>query len=290
MEVREMAGLVRRWWWFLVLGPLLAGAVAHQWSIRHPAGYEGTAMLIVNALGEPGTLGPDAPRGGEELARTYQELVATWPVLSAVIRDLELDVSVDELRSRVDAEAISGTQLLRITASDSNAQGAADIANSVASNFVTYIVGQQGERIRAVEAEIAGTIEETQGLIAELEQQIGELEAASDADSPENQERIAGLQAVLDQARSTEAYWLERRREIDFSAASAADHVAVVTAAQPPLRQSSPDPLLSLLIGAAAGLIVVIGALALREITTRESRVISPPPLPNMTLNVDQPL
>ena len=271
MEAREAARLFRRWWWFLILGPLLAGAVAHQWSIRHPAGYVGTATLLVNALGEPGTLGPDAPRGGEELARTYQELVITWPVLTAVIGDLELSVDADQLRNRVEAEALSGTQLIRISAWDDQPQAAADLANSVANNFVTYIVEQQGERIRAVETEIEGKLEDTEAQIADIEQQRGELEAEPIANSPENQAQIASLSATLDQLQANQAYWLERRREIDFSAAAAADHVAVVAAAQPPTRQSSPDPLLSLLIGAGAGLLVVIGALVLREYTGDEA-------------------
>jgi uncharacterized protein involved in exopolysaccharide biosynthesis len=271
MEAREAAKLVRRWWWFLILGPLLAGAVAHQWSMRHPAGYVGTATLLVNALGEPGTLGPDAPRGGEELARTYQELVTTWPVLTAVIDDLGLTVDADQLRNRVEAEALSGTQLLRITAWDGQPQGAADLTNSVANNFVTYIVDQQGERIRAVDSEIANKLDDTEAQVADVEQQLSELEAEPTATSPENQERIANLRATLEQLQSNQAYWLERRRDIDFSAAAAADHVAVVAAAQPPPRQSSPDPLLALLIGAGAGLLVVIGALVLREYTEDEA-------------------
>jgi capsular polysaccharide biosynthesis protein len=292
MRAQEVAGLVRRWWWFLILGPLLAGAVAHEWSVRHPAGYVGTAMLLVNALGEPGTLGPDAPRGGEELARSYQELVVTWPVLTEVIRDLELEMDVDQLRDRVEAEAISGTQLLRITAWDSQPQAAADLANSVAENFGTYMVGQQAERIRTVDAEIASTIDETQTRIAEIEQDVGELEAAADATSAENQERIASLRAELDSQQANLAYWQERRREIAYSAAAAADHVAVVATAQPPRRQSSPDPLLSLLIGAAAGLLVVVGALILREFTGGEARARTPASASARAarLPLDQPL
>ena len=292
MGTQEVAGLVRRWWWFLILGPLLAGAVAHEWSVRHPAGYVGTAMLLVNALGEPGTLGPDAPRGGEELARSYQELVVTWPVLAEVIRDLDLEADVEQLRDRVEAEAISGTQLLRITAWDSQPQTAADLANSVAENFATYMVEQQAERIRTVDAEIAGTIDETQTRIAEIEQDVGELEAAPDAASAENQERIASLRAELESQQANLAYWQERRREIAYSAAAAADHVAVVAAAQPPRRQSSPDPLLSLLIGAAAGLLVVVGALVLREFTAAGARTRTPDPASARAarLPLDQPL
>ena len=44
--------------------------------------------------------GPDAPRGGEDLARTYEELVVTWPVLTAVIHDLKLYEEVDRYRIR----------------------------------------------------------------------------------------------------------------------------------------------------------------------------------------------
>jgi capsular polysaccharide biosynthesis protein len=287
MDVRDVAQLIRRWWWFLVLGPLLAGAVAHQWSLRYPAGYEGTAMLLVNALGEPGTLGPDAARGGEELARTYQELVTIWPVLTAVIGDLELSIDVETLRQRVEAQALSGTQLLRITAQDSQPQDAADLANAVAEQFVTYIVAQQGERIRAVETEIDATLGEIETQIADVERQIGEQAAAAGATSPENEERIAGLRADLDQLQANRAYWQERRREIDFSAAAAADHVTVVAPAQPPLRQTSPDPLLALLIGAAAGLLVVIAALAARGYVELEARARPTAPSRAMGLPLD---
>ena len=70
---------------------------------------------------------------------------------------------------------------------------------------------------------------------------------------------------------------MERRRGIEYSAAAAADHVELVASAQPPAHPSTP-PLVPLLIGATAGLFVVLGALILREYTDEEQD--RPPQLP----------
>lgn len=272
MEFREAVRFGRRWWWLLLLGPLIAGAVAFIWSALQPAAYRAEATLLVNAVGAPGTLGTDAPRGGQELARTYQELVLTWPVLEPAMQALELAVDFEALRDRVEAEAIAGTQLLRITASDPRAQRAADLANAVASSFVTYIGQQQADGIRAGQAELTRQLENTQAQIEDVENQIRDREDGSSSPNPGNEPSLISLSDARDELLETRSGLLNRRQEIDFSAVAAANHVAVVVDAQPPASPSSPRPLFATLVGAFAGLLVVVGALALVEYLTGEER------------------
>lgn len=270
MELREAAQFCRRWWWLLLLGPLIAGAVAYTWSVLQTTEYRAEAMLLVNAVGEPGTLGTDAPRGGQDLARTYQELVITWPVVEPVIQELGLRVDVDELRGRLEAEAIPGTQLLRVTASDPQPQRAADLANAVASSFVTYIGEQQAEGFRAGQSELTRQLEETDVQIEDREREIGELEA--EPISRENEIRLIGLREDLDELQTTRSRLLDSHQAIDLTAVAAATHVAVVVTAQPPASPSSPWPLFATLVGAVAGLFVVVGAIAIVEYLTDEGR------------------
>lgn len=270
MELRQAVQLGRRWWWLILLGPLIAGAVAFTWSVLQPADYRAEAMLLVNAVGEPGTLGTDAPRGGQELARTYQELVITWPVLEPIMQELGLPVDIDDLRGRLEAEAITGTQLLRITASDPQPQRAAELANAVAGSFVTYIGLQQAEGFRAGQSEISRQLEETEGQIETIEREIEELEGGPI--SNESETRLLDLRAALDELQTARNRLLDRQQAIDFNARTASTHVAVAVAAQPPAIPSSPRPLFTTLVGAFAGLLVVVGALALVEYLTADGR------------------
>jgi len=60
-------------------------------------------------------------------------------VLQRVIDELGLDTSTDELSGQVGAEIVEQTQLIEITASHSDAETAAAIANSIARQLVALL-------------------------------------------------------------------------------------------------------------------------------------------------------
>ena len=259
MELREALIIGRRWWLLLLLGPLLAGGIAFALSRLQPAEYQAEALLLVNSVGEPGTLGADAARGGQDLARTYQALVGTWPVLEPVIAELGLDTDVEELQRRVDAEALGGTQVLRIVATDATPEGAAALANALATSFASYAGEQQTAPFRDREAALSRQLADVEQQLTANEALLAEAQAAGDTTA------LLGLQASRADLQGARAQILDRLEAISLSIASTENHVAIAAAAQPPTMPAAPRPLLMLLIGAVAGLLVVLAAVAVIE-------------------------
>lgn len=68
----------------------------------------------------------------QRLVRNYSELAKTRSVLEEVIKANNLKLTPEELRSKVNVELAGDTEVLKITASDSNPSVAALIANGVA--------------------------------------------------------------------------------------------------------------------------------------------------------------
>lgn len=259
MELREVVGVGRRWWWLLLLGLVVAGGVAFGWSLGQPAEYRAETTLLINSIGEPGTLGADASRGGQELARTYRELVVTWPVLEPVSQAFGLALDLAEWRDRVEAEAITGTQLLRITAEGSDPQVAADLANAIAERFVAYIGQQQAQPFRTLQAEITSRLDDVEQQITDIETSLDEM-----GDQP-SARAFVELQSTLDALRTTRSQLLDRLRELELDTTTAETHVAVATTALPPPEPSDPGPLFAALLGAFAGLLIAAGVITLIE-------------------------
>ncbi len=78
-------------------------------------------------------------RAASDLAKTYEDLVRTRPVLAAASEQTGGWVSLEELRSKVQPRKIGNTNMLRIIVEDSQPDRAALLANAVASAFVANV-------------------------------------------------------------------------------------------------------------------------------------------------------
>ncbi len=117
-----------RWWWILLVGPVIAGAVAGWSASRSEAEYSSTAkVLVVNEL---------ALEANERLINTYAELATVRPMLREVRIRLALQDSEDELTKRVSVTTDFRNQFIHITVRDKDPTKAARIANTLAAVLV----------------------------------------------------------------------------------------------------------------------------------------------------------
>jgi len=175
LDLRQLSRLVRRWWWLLLLAPLLAAGAAYATSSRQAPLYSATATLLINPSQTQGQQELTGLQAGERLGATYQRLVATDPILQAVIDRLSLTMTVDELQKRITASAVTGTQLLRISVSDTDPARAAEIANAVAEEFPALIARQNAELSGTAREALDRQIADTERRITEVEAQIQEI-------------------------------------------------------------------------------------------------------------------
>jgi capsular polysaccharide biosynthesis protein len=132
---------------FVIVVPLTASVLAV--SLVLPTTYRASATIVL------GGAGLSRAGGNPELVRreleTVERLVTTRTVLAAAARRLRGE-TVETLEDKVSASAVGEANLIRVTAEDGDAAGAALIANAVAEAFLAEQAGAGftlAERARA---------------------------------------------------------------------------------------------------------------------------------------------
>lgn len=264
LELRHLFMYARRWWWLLVLLPLLAAGTAYAVSSRQQPLYRATATLLIKPGQGQGTDNVTAIRTGQSLAATYQQLVVTEPVLEPVIERLSLPYTADQLADKVSSSTVRDTQLLRVSASDTNPELAAEIANAVAEQFSAFISEQELESSTSARQALQQLIDETQRQVEDTRQQIRDLEAAPQL-SPEDQAQLDGLRIRLSQLETSLAGLLVQAQNLDLNAAALQNQVRVYVPATIPQSPYAPRTLFYTLLGAFLGGIIAVGAVGLLE-------------------------
>jgi len=121
-----------------------------------PETYESRTTLLV---GQPFTSNHDTLLADQLEAQTYAVLATTSPVLDKVIDEVGLDEASVSLASRVLAAAPGASNLVNIRVTDSNADRAADIANSVAAQLIAMTAQstETSKNVAVIDPAVAST-------------------------------------------------------------------------------------------------------------------------------------
>jgi capsular polysaccharide biosynthesis protein/Mrp family chromosome partitioning ATPase len=137
--------IVKRWWWLLVIGAVVAAFMGYLVANRLPETYEARAQLLVGPL----SADKDTLDAAGAQARTYAALATTAPILDATAQRAGL-TSVRSKIASVNASDV--TRLITITARDGDSVRAAAIANALAGVLVSKAAsGVPGGRLSIVE-------------------------------------------------------------------------------------------------------------------------------------------
>ena len=75
----------------------------------------------------------------QKLVSTYREIIKSRLVLSQVISKLNINETVESLSKKINVQALSDTEILKISVTDGNPNNATNIANTIAEVFNTEI-------------------------------------------------------------------------------------------------------------------------------------------------------
>jgi succinoglycan biosynthesis transport protein ExoP len=203
-----------------------------------PTEYEATATLAVGG-NRPLNQGPNPVEFDQTLARTYTELLQTPSASAEAVRALPFTISPGDLAQKVAFEAVGGTALLRITASDRDPRRAQLMANAYASSFVRV---QQDSLIAAAREALQRSNER----LRELALRISRLRESRDPDAV----------ADLEQARTELAAERDTYRAHRQSIALQGSNLSVASPARQPQSPARPKPKLYLILGAAFALVL----------------------------------
>ena len=136
MTVRDYRELIRRHWRVLLAAPLLAAVLLLGWSLVTPRSYAAAAQVQVT-VGYFTTAADVAEASA--LARNnvpaYATLATQSQVLDGAILALGLPTTSAQLHDRVSATSSKEMSLIEITAVAESAQGAAELADAVATEL-----------------------------------------------------------------------------------------------------------------------------------------------------------
>ncbi len=129
--------LWKRLWLISLVAAVLTGAVVGISLLLTPT-YEASIKILVGqereALNNPST-----PRenvwGPEQLTQTMVEGVNSRPIAEAVIQQLDLRMTPEELLGRLSAEQITKTQFITVSYRDSSPERAQQVANAIGDVF-----------------------------------------------------------------------------------------------------------------------------------------------------------
>ncbi len=120
VEIDWVISILLRRLWLILVCALLAAVMASA-VVCVPPAYEATAVLLVESQHGANSSVYNDLIAGERLALTYGQLLKSQVVLAQAIERLNLPESPSSLAKRVKVETVANTQLIRITATDSEA-------------------------------------------------------------------------------------------------------------------------------------------------------------------------
>ena len=190
MNLKQYIAPIQKWWWLILVAPLLAGISSYLVTRPLPPVYQSSATLMVGS-----TITQSNPDGSEfqigaQLSETYAEILNT----GLLDEDTKNTLGLTELPEH-SATPFTRSQLIRISVIDTNPERARRVADELARQMIarspTGSSLAEQERQAFVDAQLSKLqvdITTTQDSIAAKQETLGQLFSASE---------IADLQAEI---------------------------------------------------------------------------------------------
>ena len=133
IDLLELLGVVRRHIVALLLTTVLAAAAGFAVSkfLMTPQ-YQASALMIVNTRQDTtANVTSDQLNSASKLVSTYSIIVKSDTVLNQVIANLGLNMSYETLADKVGVAAVDDTQVMEITVTDANPDGARQVCEQI---------------------------------------------------------------------------------------------------------------------------------------------------------------
>ncbi|MCA9975867.1 MAG: hypothetical protein KC413_08965, partial [Anaerolineales bacterium] len=147
MELLHYLALLRKWFWLILLGTALSGAIAFVVSRQQPPVYRATTTLLISGNSNDVISDYRAILAAENLIPTYAQQLTSRSVQEAVMAQLDLP----HWTAKVTTQAVADTQLLQLHVEDTNPEQAARIANLIPMVFVQQEEVIQQQRLGGAE-------------------------------------------------------------------------------------------------------------------------------------------
>lgn len=260
-RLRGQLRAVGRRWKMITLFTLLGLVLAYAYSASQPPTYRAYADILLS----PTTF--DVQRGGAEISSdeivTQVQVVTSRPVAEMVQDELSL-VEVPELPELVTVEVLGTARVLRITATSRDPDRAAEMATSVADQYLSYRRLNTQQSLNEVAATLTDRQQQLENRIDRLDEELADGGDGPDVDSGALEAERRNLLSQLGQI-TTQLAGLDIR----VTAGAGGD---VLRAPEIPTAPVSPQPVMSGVLGLLAGLLIGLAVAVLRNRLTEVFR------------------
>ncbi len=126
---------------WIIFAIALAVAIGNIYTVftRVPMYKSTTSLVLVSENKDSSSYNTSEQQLNKNLVGTYSEIIKSKTILNAVIKNLNLDCTVNALQSRVFVSSVNNTEIIQIAVVDPDPKQATKIANEIAKVFVGEI-------------------------------------------------------------------------------------------------------------------------------------------------------
>ncbi len=261
MELKQYGAVLLKWSWLILLGIVLAAGTAFLASRAMTPVYQASVTLMVSPGSNPTISDYTAVLTGQQLAKTYGELLKKRPVLEAVIKALDLPLNAEQLGELETVQLVRDTQLIVLRIEHTDPVLAAKIADLIAQEFIDQNQANQLSRFASSKDNLLKQLKQLEADLSTTQAALDQARGASAA----NPSEVARLETSLAQTRSSYSTLLKSYEDIRISEAKAIDSVIIAEPAEIPERPVRPSVLQNVLLAAVVGGMLAVGVAFLIE-------------------------
>lgn len=133
--LNDLIKIVKKYFWVILIFTILGGVAGRMMTPEAPAPtYEAYSLVLLEQKSENDMV-INQVEESSRFFNTAQTLFNTPVILEPVLKELNLDMSINELSDQVKVSIENNSQILKISVSNSNAEQATNIANAVVSTY-----------------------------------------------------------------------------------------------------------------------------------------------------------
>ncbi len=140
IEIREILAIISKRWRLLLLLLVLAVTTSGVVSffVLTPI-YEASTTLLVGKPTEGAQIIYQDIQLNRQLVKTYGEIAKSSKVANDIIQELNLSLTTDQLKEKIDVRQVGDTEIISISVQDESPEHAAFLANGVARVFMHHV-------------------------------------------------------------------------------------------------------------------------------------------------------
>lgn len=141
IDLREIFNILMNRWLMIASITLVAAIVAGiiSFFVLKPQYEASTTMMVSYKQDQETLMNYNELQMSQKLATTYSQIIKSARIADAVIEKLDLDLSAEELNSKISVSQVETTEILKITVKDNDPELAALIANTETEIFKNEI-------------------------------------------------------------------------------------------------------------------------------------------------------